>query len=88
MTERNNLRAVAPSETVEDYTPASKEEALAWCRRILDRLHHVELVEVVEAEAGVCDDCGGSSSVRWTLGRFTLCRGCAASRRGVATRGS
>ncbi len=71
-----------------ERTDAARAEALLWCGRILDALHHVDLADVREADGGVCDDCRHVSRLRWTFGRVTLCRGCVYSRRRLRPRGT
>lgn len=63
-----------------DYTPASIEESLHWARSILTRLFGDDLSDFLEVDAGNCDTCARPTYVRWTVGKFHDCRGCAMSR--------
>ena len=64
----------------QDYEPAPVEESLAEALRILARLDAPDLNQLPHAENGACDDDCGRHGVRYVVGRFAVCRVCAARR--------
>lgn len=71
-----------PRRPWEDYTPASREENLAFARGMLARLSGVEPLSALAA--GPCADCDRDVQARFDYHGLELCRGCASSRSRVA----
>ena len=67
----------------EERPSLTPEENLRRAREMLHRLDGFSDAPGPEAGDGVCDDCGNGLLMRLTVGRFAVCRACAASRRRV-----
>lgn len=66
-----------------DYTPAPVAFSYERALEMLAKLGG-SVGDAVEADAGACDDCGRLHLRRWQVGKFTVCRPCAARRAAAA----